>query len=367
MEVLLIFIICGLPVILLTVELLNFLNTGKRRINKKLYRAIQLISLIIFPLFFLFLLDEKNNNCCGDSAIFSPHHRLTIYTLIGLFISTFFYSNLNKTQKPPLVDVFINSVLLAGIVFNIFLCIQIGNPPIWILGNLPIIIIFIIELIENHFQFIRNQNTASLSNKKWVKLLDKFLRLNLFIKTPILLVFFLPLLILTTNLLRLLGQQPDSLIRAFTDTYYHGFSQLDYMCENVTCGGHYLCSIAANGHEKIVKPVRYGIRRGNRIICNRQLLVSNAFEDLIQEKLPRIHKVIRSNYNSVGYFTHKYYGFFEVKILSDIIYITMKPFELFFITILYLFDTNPENRIEKQYVSKEIKNKIESNKTKYYL
>ena len=47
----------------------------------------------------------------------------------------------------------------------------------------------------------------------------------------------------------------------------------------MTCGGHYLCSVAAKGHTQIVKPERFGVRNGGRIICNRQLLISNAFED----------------------------------------------------------------------------------------
>ncbi|MBL0081928.1 MAG: hypothetical protein IPP37_05630 [Saprospiraceae bacterium] len=94
--------------------------------------------------------------------------------------------------------------------------------------------------------------------------------------------------------------KPDSLIRAFTDTYHHGFSQLDHLCENVACGGHFLCSVGANGHPKIVKPIRYGERNGRKIICTRQLLISNAFEELVQEKCPLVHKIIRHNYNKVG-------------------------------------------------------------------
>ena len=95
----------------------------------------------------------------------------------------------------------------------------------------------------------------------------------------------------------LFGQKPDSVIRAFTETYKHGFSQWDYKCDNVTCGGHYLCSVAAKGHTQIIKPERFGVRNGGRIICNRQLLISNAFEDLMQEMFPSLHRVIRQQYN----------------------------------------------------------------------
>ena len=43
------------------------------------------------------------------------------------------------------------------------------------------------------------------------------------------------------------------------------------LCENVMCGGHFLCSVGANGHEKIVRPQRIGYRNGNLIICRNQV------------------------------------------------------------------------------------------------
>jgi hypothetical protein len=108
----------------------------------------------------------------------------------------------------------------------------------------------------------------------------------------------------------LFGQKADSLIRAFTDTYHHGFSQWNYKCENVNCGGHYLCSVAANGHAAVVRPTRRGIRNGHDIICNRQLLISDAFEDLMEERLPGLHRITRKQYNKVGNIVHRYYGLY---------------------------------------------------------
>jgi hypothetical protein len=159
-------------------------------------------------------------------------------------------------------------------------------------------------------------------------------------------------------LLLLFGQKPDSIVKAFTDTYKHGFSQLDYMCDNVQCGGHFLCSVAANGHKDIVKPVRYGERGGGKIICNRQLLIANAFEEIIEQKLPKFHKIIRGNYNKVGNLIHRYYGIFNNKYVADVVYIFMKPLELFFLITIYLIDQKPENRIAVQYLSKSDRNNI---------
>ena len=124
-------------------------------------------------------------------------------------------------------------------------------------------------------------------------------------------------------------------------------------CDNVQCGGHYLCSVAANGHKEVVKPVRLGERNGGKIICNRQLLIANAFEELLQDKVPFIHQFIRKNYNKVGNLIHRHYGLFNNKYFSDFIYLLMKPLEWFFLAVLYCFDHNPENRIAKQYLSQK--------------
>ena len=187
----------------------------------------------------------------------------------------------------------------------------------------------------------------------------QYLNLEPAAKYPVLFILLVPILVFISVLLLVFGQKPDSMIRAFTDTYKHGFSQLNHLCDNVDCGGHFLCSVGANGHQSIVKPIRYGERNGRRIICNRQLLISNAFEDLIQENLPATHKFIRSNYNKVGHFIHKYYHVFAIKIVSDINYFIMKPFEWFFLLSLYTFDTKPENRIALQYLNNKDKDAID--------
>jgi hypothetical protein len=148
----------------------------------------------------------------------------------------------------------------------------------------------------------------------------------------------------------LFGQKPDSFIRAFTDTYKHGFSQLDYECLNVSCGGHFLCSVAAMGTPALVKPTRKGWRHGNPIQCNRQLLIANAFEDWLMEKFPTTHHLLRTQYNRVGKLIHAYYGVFERTWVSNLVYVFMKPLEYFFLICLYLFDRFPERRIAMQYL-----------------
>tara|TARA_B100000809_G_C15117168_1_gene522908 strand:- start:99 stop:1076 length:978 start_codon:yes stop_codon:yes gene_type:complete len=319
---------------------------------------LELVSIIGLPLFYIIGIDNYTNDCCSESATFSPEHNLTIFTLIIICVISYFISTYTKKIISPIIETLINSILLGGIVLNIFLAIQI-EQPIWLFGNLPIVFLFTFELIKNQQKVSEYSLTFEFNTlNKVEKIAWTILNSELILKIPILLIICLPLLTLISGFLLLFGQKPDSFIRAFTDTYKHGFSQLDYMCDNVQCGGHFLCSVAANGHKGIVNPTRFGERGGNKIMCNRQLLVANAFEELIEDKLPKTHKIIRRNYNKVGNLIHHYYGIFNLKIIADIVYVIMKPLEWFFLIILYTFDQNPENRIAKQYLTPTDRNKI---------
>lgn len=155
----------------------------------------------------------------------------------------------------------------------------------------------------------------------------------------------LPLLALLVGVLVLLGQAPDAVVRAFTETSDWTFSQkispppVDYQ-------GHYLCTVAAGGHPRLVKPTRYGVRRGEKILVNRQLCVANAFEQLIMERAPRFHRAVRQFYDTHGYpLSTK----ITTPLRADVTYLLMKPLEWCFLLVLYTFDQKPEDRIAKQY------------------
>jgi hypothetical protein len=351
MTVILLIAVFALPTLLIFIDFLKYLITGTRLYNQMLIGILDVIVVIALPILYLIIIDENKNDCCTDSATFSPAHKLTIYILIAICSLTYFYSGYKKTIKSPILEVLTNSILLLGIMFNIFIAIQI-KIPIWLLGNLPIGLLFTLQLAENQKRFLESDFNSEEARNFLERIAWKILGLRPVLKFPVLLMLCLPILIVITSLLLLFGQKPDSIIRVFTDTYKHSFSQLDYLCDNVKCGGHYLCSIAANGHRKIVKPIRYGERNGNKIICNRQLLVANAFEELIEEKMPVLHKHIRHYYNKVGNLIHRYYRIFNNKFVADFFYILMKPAEIIFLLILYTFDQNPENRIAQQYCNK---------------
>ncbi|WP_324028187.1 hypothetical protein QSV08_09730 [Maribacter sp. BPC-D8] len=368
-----IIILFAIPSILLSIDFIRFLITGKRIFNTTINGIIAFISIVVLPFIFISTFDMMPNDCCTDSAVFSPDHRVTIYLIIVLCISTYYVSRFNKTITSPIIETLINAVLLGGIVFNAFIFVQVGESSgidgnlLGLIGNAPIMVLFIFQLIENQKkvkEYSADYDYEGLS--KIEKLAWNILNSNLFIKIPILCVLCLPILIVVCSFLLLFGQKPDSIIRAFTDTYKHGFSQLDYMCDNVQCGGHFLCSVAANGHKELVSPKRFGERRGNRIMCNRQLLISNAFEELMEVNYPKTHSFIRKNYNQVGNVVHKYYSFFNNKFIADIVYVLMKPLEWFFLFTLYIFDQNPENRIAQQYLSLADRKAIEMDRKLNY-
>lgn len=339
------------PILLLTIDFLWFLIKGKRLYNYVVTLSLEVTGMLILPFIYLSVFDEKTNDCCSLSATFSPEHRPTIYFLIALCVAVYFYSSTKKGIASPIIEVLTNAILLLGFVFNVFIAIQIGDI-FWPFGNIPVAILLIFQLINNHHVFLAySQADASEPTSYFTKIAWKILTLHPFLKIPLLFVLCLPILTIIASLLLLFGQKPDSIVRAFTDTYKHGFSQLDHLCDNVNCGGHFLCSVAANGHRDLVSPIRYGERNGNKIICNRQLLVANAFEELVAQKLPRTHKFMRRQYNKVGNAIHQHYHIFHNKFVSDCIYLCMKPLEIMFLLTIYTVDKRPENRIATQYLN----------------
>jgi hypothetical protein len=265
-------------------------------------------------------------------------------------------------KRGPLLEVVNNVFLYAGLILSSVIFWQIfretGHDAFGGLSSLlacgPVVVLFLLAIIERHQLFVKETLPhLHVSNTFIDGVSKKILSARIWVKWPVFIVFIWPIWLLVTSILLLFGQQPDSLVRAFTDTYYHGFSTMERECYNVICGGHFLCSVAANGHQGIVKPLRYGERLNAPIVCNRQLLVSNAFEEWLQERFPRVHGVIRKQYNKVGNQIHRHYHIFNRKWVSDVVYVMMKPAECIFILVLYLFDPKPENRIHIQYTSRK--------------
>lgn len=158
----------------------------------------------------------------------------------------------------------------------------------------------------------------------------------------------LPLLAILLGILVLFGQAPDAMVKAFTETSDWALSQ-KISPPPIEYDGHYLCTVAVGGHPSLVKPTRYGLRHGKRIVVNRQLCIANAFEQLIMERTPRFHHAVRHFYDTHGYpLSQK----LTTPLRADVTYLLMKPLEWFFLLCLYTFDPKPENRIAMQYTGK---------------
>lgn len=268
-------------------------------------------------------------------------YQLTIVLVIGI-IGWAFLRFCPISKQPPLLTVIGFAFLYAAFITLVILMIQIAMNDLfyYIMLIFPInILIIISKLIREQISYRKNQPVKEgMSGIK--KLLSKSYSLP--ILGFILLAVFIGLLLM---ILILFGQTPDELTKVWTNTSEWTFSQqippprLDY-------DGHYLCTVAATGHKKLVKPIRVGKRNGELIIVNRQLMIANAFEDLIKEKTPKFHRLVRNFYDKTGFPISKY---INTKFRSDVVYIIMKPLEWIFLTVLYLCDVNPENRIAVQY------------------
>lgn len=297
---------------------------------------------------------------------------IALFAVWGFF--SYFILKFARKALPPLVEVF----LLAGMYVGCGLCLVwifqlvCGAHPQGLqmaeadyyhefrLGAFDYIIIFclcsvpVLFLIHSVSLMVclikekaQKQESIQYENRMLQRINLWFLKgANLFLAA---IVALLPVLGILAMLLCLFGQRPDSIILAFTKTSDWILSG-EISPPPVAYDTHYLCTVSLRGHRKLVKPVRYGIRRGEKIVVNRQLCIANAFEQLIEEKAPKFHRAVRSFYDAYGYPVSKH---INSAWSADITYLIMKPLEWIFLLVLYLFDERPENRICSQYLPKQ--------------
>lgn len=252
---------------------------------------------------------------------------------------------------PPLVAASAIAAVYLGNLMQVLYAVQITkqvDSPVFLLLYLYHfnLLLLSVQGIRKHLRtqvkIMQNQNTKL--RHKWVQKLYHFLEnvshIRLFTFALI-----VPLVAILEIILILCGQGLDGVMKAFTQTADWTFSTqippppLEYE-------GHYLCTVAAGGHPKLVRPERMGMRQGAAIMVNRQLAIANAFEELLQQKLPRFHKWVRMFYDRHGYPISKH---ITTPFRADMIYILMKPLEWIFLTALYALDSHPEQRIATQY------------------
>ncbi len=296
--------------------------------------------------------------------IIASEHTPGVVVCIAIGFLCYILLKRNKGDRPPLAQVLCISGLYLGILIQALLLVQ-------LMRHMPFVEIFtgvtgreddgmyicylslvpfnfLLCAIRLLFQVLKGQREEQQERtyeKAWLRRCNQLFcdsrKWGLYA-----LFLLLPLLLLLMLILVLFGQQPDSMIRAFTETADWTLSA-KIAPPPVELDAHYLCTVALQGDERLVKPLRYGIRRGQRIVVNRQLCVANAFEQLLEERMPAFHRRVRHFYDTYGYPLSLH---LQTPWRANLAYLLMKPLEWCFLGILYLFDKRPEDRIARQYL-----------------
>ena len=298
---------------------------------------------------FIFIVKDMTFYEWNEPLINSQKHALiwsgaypTFFTLAALtLLALIIYSYRDANSLSPLANVFCISGILGGVVLLLVFDNQLQVASF----HTFFLLIYSIHLLWVRIKEWQEDRTEISYENRLLQWLHQLL--NKSRNWPWLAVLVaLPTLALVVLVLMLFGQQPDSMIKAWTNTADWAFSQ-KIPPQNLIIDEHYLCTVAAGGHENVVKPQRMGVRHGHPVVVNRQLCIANAFEQVLEEKTPRFHRFLRRNYDRYGYPFAKH---IKKKWAMDLIYYLMKPLEWLFLLVLYLVDRKPENRIAMQYI-----------------
>lgn len=298
---------------------------------------------------FIFIVKEMTFYDWSEPLINSQKHALiwsgaypTFFTFAALtLLALIIYSYRDANSLSPLANIFCISGILGGVVLLLVFDNQLQVASF----HTFFLLIYSINLLWVRIKEWQEDRTEISYENRLLQYFHQLL--NKSRNWPWLAVLLaLPTLALVVLILMLFGQQPDSMIKAWTNTADWAFSQ-KIPPQNLIIDEHYLCTVAAGGHEKVVKPQRMGVRHGHPVVVNRQLCIANAFEQVLEEKTPRFHRFLRRNYDRYGYPFAKH---IKKKWVMDVIYYLMKPLEWVFLLVLYLVDRKPENRIAMQYI-----------------
>lgn len=335
----------------LTAENILLLTNKKRLTYKSIFMSLWELLSIAAGVYYTVTLAPLKNILFKDWYVqlynnqkhspVSSEHTLTLAVLFAVaVIGHICLRFIPQNKRPPLFSALCISSIYIGCALCVLWCIQIS-------GSSFFLFLFPINYIILSFRVIACE---VLSADKTAEEQTKMPRISAFLHNksslPVsALLLLIPLLGIIAVILLLFGQEPDSAIKLWTETADWTMSQ-KIAPENLPRDGHYLCTVAAEGHKKLVKPLRTGKRHGHEITVNRQLCIANAFEQLLSERAPHLHRAIRNFYDKTGYPIAKH---IKTPLAADIVYIIMKPLEWLFLLVLYLFDTKPENRIATQY------------------
>ena len=297
-------------------------------------------------------------------APINPDYMLTFAVMCVMFAIGYLVWAFTSSQKrPPLLTVLCFSAMYVGVIESILFTIHIMGMNYTyencvknycftseLLYTLLIPLNMLLILVRVLLHSVKTHETdpdrsSKVESNAFLSACNRILN-NAKYWPLLALLFMIPLLGILTMILALFGQAPDAAIKAFSETANYTFS-IKIPPQNVFYDEHYLCTVAAGGHRRVVKPIRMGRRHGHDVVVNRQLMVANAFEQILEEKTPTFHKHVRGFYDRYGFPIAR---LIKSKYVADIIWFIMKPLEWFFLFVIYLVDEYPEDRIARQYL-----------------
>lgn len=355
-----------LPWILVVLDIIFAVKKKKKLIFEIIAFGIGYIYMAIcWSIWFPLPYDEPINLYGFEKAHepINTDYILTLVVIAGLGFLFYLILKFGRKHMAPLAKVFCIAGIYGGVLIHLMFLFQLlcGTYPegmsifsawsangVYIICECVVPILFLIHVAKLFWELVKEQADIQkevIYQNRFLATCNQFLckGTNMY---WVALILMLPLYGIVIVVLCLFGQKPDSVIEAFTKTSDWVLST-EIAPPPIEEDAHYLCTVSLQGHKKLVKPIRYGIRRGKRIVVNRQLCVANAFEQLLEERTPGFHRTVRNFYDKYGYpislwITNPW--------SADVVYILMKPLEWIFVIILYLFDEKPENRICRQYL-----------------
>ena len=329
-----------IAVLLLTIANLVFLCLPSKKSKVRRAGIIVELSTIILgtAIFVIFWINDRSTMYSGHDwhevidtmSTYTPLASWaapTFWTFICLAIAAYFPLRfIPQDQLPPLLATLCIAAIYAGAIECILLIVQLGDG-----GNIELGFISLLPPINCVLIGAKAIKDIAREKCAWLPLWA--------------LLALLPFAGIVVAALFLFGQKPDSFITVFTETADWNLST-KIPPPRVEYQGHYLCTVAANGHRRLVRPQRVGRRHGVPILVNRQLCVANAFEQLLTQRAPQLHKCVRYAYDHTGLHLSRH---IKTKAAADAVYLLMKPLEWAFLFVLYLCAAQPEARIAAQY------------------
>lgn len=359
--------IIAFPIFVTAVEITAFIraclnNNFKRRFNwlQKFGFIVESVSFLIGIVLEYLVLEFEDVILSAnwkEQLINSQLHQplnseyMPTITAIGiLFLVSRIWLGMKDVNKtPPLQTVLAISGLYAGdifaVVFTIHIFSALDNNPVLLFIPVNMFLLTARIIINKAREYTPNHPGRSHIEEKPIlkKCLDILDMSKLW--PAISLILMWPVLGIIIGILLIFGQAPDAIIKAFTETSDFLLSS-KVSPQNVQMDEHYLCTVAAGGDRKIVKPLRKGIRHGHEVTVNRQLCIANAFEQELEIHAPKLHRVVRSFYDKYGFPVAR---LIKKSWVADLVYIIMKPLEWIFVVVIYLTEVHPEDRISIQY------------------